>query len=73
MAFNTEEKKKPNPGSNPGNKPKPKFNVYWIYGLIAVVFIGMQLLSFTPKPQEITMQEFERNMLNNGDVAKIIV
>jgi len=73
MAYNTEEKKKQNSGSNPGNKPKPKFNVYWIYGLIAVVFIGMQLLSFTPKPQEITMQEFERDMLSNGDVAKIVV
>ncbi len=71
--INKEENKKQNTGSKPGNKPKPKFNVYWIYGLIAVVFIGMQLLSFTPKPQEITMQEFERDMLRNGDVAKIVV
>ncbi len=55
------------------DKPKPKFNVYWIYGLIAVVFIGLQLLSFKPKPTEISMQEFERNMLKNGDVAKIVV
>ena len=55
------------------DKPKQKFNVYWIYGLIAVVFIGLQLLSFTPKPTEISMQEFERDMLKNGDVAKIVV
>jgi cell division protease FtsH len=62
-----------NPNSKDSNKPKPKFNVYWIYGLIAVVFIGLQLLSFSPKPTEISMQEFERNMLKNGDVAKIVV
>jgi len=62
-----------NPNSKDSNKFKPKFNVYWIYGLIAVVFIGLQLLSFTPKPTEISMQEFERNMLKNGDVAKIVV
>ncbi|MFC2150928.1 ATP-dependent zinc metalloprotease FtsH [Bacteroidota bacterium] len=55
------------------NKPKPKFNVYWIYGLIAVVFIGLQFLSFTPKPSEISMQEFERDMFKNGDVEKIVV
>jgi len=55
------------------NKPKQKFNVYWIYGLIAVVFIGLQLLSFSPKPTEISMQEFERDMLKSGDVEKIVV
>ena len=72
MVDNKQNSKKPidRPSSN---KPKPKFNVYWIYGLIAVVFIGLQLLSFTPKPTEISMQEFERNMLKNGDVAKIVV
>ena len=73
MTDNKQDNKKQNNPTNPGNKLKPKFSVYWIYGLIAVVFIGMQLLSFTPKPQEITMQEFERNMLKNGDVAKIVV
>ncbi|MDA3954200.1 MAG: ATP-dependent zinc metalloprotease FtsH [Bacteroidales bacterium] len=61
------------PNSGDPNKFKPKFNVYWIYGLIAVVFIGLQLLSFTPKPTEISMQEFERDMLKSGDVAKIVV
>ncbi len=69
---NTNPKGKDNKITDP-NKPKPKFNVYWIYGLIAVVFIGLQLLSFTPKPTEITMQEFEREMLKNGDVEKIVV
>ena len=58
MTDNKQDNKKQNSPTNPGNKLKPKFSVYWIYGLIAVVFIGMQLLIFTPKPQDITMQEF---------------
>ena len=72
MVDNKQNSKKPTNRSS-SDKPKPKFNVYWIYGLIAVVFIGLQLLSFKPKPTEISMQEFERNMLKNGDVAKIVV
>lgn len=73
MADNNHNNSKKQPNNPNSNKPKPKFNVYWIYGLIAVAFIGLQLLSFTPKPTEITMQEFERDMLKNGDVAKIVV
>ena len=68
--HNKDSKKTNNSDSN---KPKPKFNVYWIYGIIAVVFIGLQLLSLSPKPQEISRQEFEREMLRNGDVDKIVV
>ncbi|MFO7828484.1 MAG: ATP-dependent zinc metalloprotease FtsH [Bacteroidales bacterium] len=63
-----------NNSSNSNNKGnKPKFNIYWVYGLIALVFIGVQLFSFSPGPKEITMQEFERDMLKNGDVEKIEV
>jgi AFG3 family protein len=58
-------------GNNKGGKPK--FNIYWVYGLIALLFIGLQLFSFSPGPKEITMQEFERDMLKNGDVEKIEV
>lgn len=74
MTDNKQYNKSPkSAGSGDSNKLKPKFNVYWVYGLIAVVFIGLQLLSFSPKPTEISMQEFERDMLKNGDVAKIVV
>lgn len=59
---------------NTNNKGgKPKFNIYWVYGLIALIFIGVQLFSFSPGPKEISMQEFERDMLKNGDVEKIEV
>jgi len=60
-------------GNNNPNKPKPKFNIYWVYGAIAVLFIGLQFFSIAPKTKEISMQDFERNMLKTGDVAKIVV
>ena len=29
-----------------GNSKKPKFNFYWIYGLLAVIFIGIQFMNW---------------------------
>lgn len=52
---------------------KPKFNIFWVYGIIAVVLIALQFMASSVEPKEITMQEFEREMLKNGDVAKIVV
>jgi AFG3 family protein len=44
-----EDNNKPNPGLKPSgdNSPRkgPKFNVYWIYGIIVVTVLGVQLLS----------------------------
>jgi cell division protease FtsH len=68
--YNKDPKKM---GANDSNKPKPKFNIYWVYGAIAVLFIGLQFFSISPKTKEISMQDFERNMLKTGDVAKIVV
>ena len=56
-----------------GNNPKPKFNVYWIYALIAITFLGMQFFNFGSNPKEITWQKFEREMLEAHDVQKIVV
>jgi cell division protease FtsH len=71
---NNHQNKHNNNSKNTNNKNgKPKFNIYWIYGLIALTLIGLQLFSFSPGPKEITMQEFERDMLKNGDVEKIEV
>ncbi|MDA3780465.1 MAG: ATP-dependent zinc metalloprotease FtsH [Bacteroidales bacterium] len=61
-------------GNNKGNKPNPKFNIYWIYGGIAILLLALQFFSLgNTGPKEITWQEFERNMLKNGDVEKIEV
>lgn len=62
---------KPEPNRN--NSGKPKFNIYWIYGLIALVFIGIQFIDFGGDLKEITWQKFEKEMLSNHDVEKIVV
>ncbi len=67
-----------NPRKNEDKKPedsgkKPKFNLYWIYGAIAVVFIAIQIFGSGSKPLEINYQKFEREMLTNRDVEKVEV
>lgn len=66
--------KKKAPQPFPGSKPsKNKFNFYWIYGIIAVVFL---ILSFpnmwTGEVKNINWGEL-KEMLVNQDVEKIIV
>lgn len=54
-------------------KPFPKFNIYWVYAIIAVFFIALNFMNLGSSPKEITYQEFKREMLQNNDVAKIVV
>jgi cell division protease FtsH len=63
------------------NKKKPAkknnttktFNFYWIYAIVAAIFIGLQIFSVNNWPKKITWQEFENNMLKTNDVEKIVV
>ena len=62
------------------NKPKkdsnikpPKFNIYWIYGAIAVLFIAINFINTGSEPQSISWNRFENDMLKNHDVEKIVV
>ncbi len=70
MSENGKEQK---PEKNRNSSSRPKFNIYWIYGLIAVVFIGIQLFPYGEDTKEITWQEFEKNMLSAHDVSKVVV
>src|SRR5690606_36013406 len=67
----------PNNEKRPGPRipvPKPpKFNYYWLYGLIAIVLLGLQFFSFQNTLQETNWQQFEQGMLKSGDVEKVIV
>lgn len=58
-----------------GNKPgKPKFNIYWVYGIIAIVFFfGTQFLNYGGGPKETNWGQLKNVMLQNGDVEKIII
>lgn len=56
------------------NSPlKPKFNFYWVYGIIAVVFIGLSLWGNNGAIKEISYGKFKETMLKNGDVKRIVV
>ena len=66
------EKKKEN-NNNKLNNNFPKFNIYWIYGLIAVAFIGLQFIDMADNSNEITWQRFEKEMLRPHDVKKVVV
>ncbi len=71
-----DEKQSPkNPFTNLGDeKPSrktPKFNIYWIYGLIFAVLIGSTLIKNNPDLTKVTEEEFSNQMLAKGDVQKI--
>jgi len=60
-------------GSFNSNKQPGGFNIYWIYGIIFLVFIVMTFMSPSVEPQEITWNRFENEMLKNNDVEKIVI
>lgn len=57
-----------------GNDPRrgPRFNIYWVWGALAVILLGFNLFSsFTPDAKRINFDVFKNEMLAQGDVAKI--
>ncbi|MBL7929151.1 MAG: ATP-dependent zinc metalloprotease FtsH [Bacteroidia bacterium] len=53
--------------------PKFNFSLYWIYGLVLVIMFAIQFMDFGGRPREITWNEFEKEMLSQGDVARLEV
>ncbi len=52
----------------------PKFNAYWIYGVIAIAFIIVQFyLSNSRGPIETNWSEVRSTMLANQDIERIVV
>ncbi len=59
--------------NNSGPK-KPKFNSWWIYGIIAVLLIGFQFFSGDSfAPTEKTTTSELQDYLQNGDIEKILI
>jgi len=58
-------------GSNNSGK-KPKFNFYWVYGLIIVLFLAFNFLNWDTGAKETNWGEL-KNMLQNEDVNKIVL
>jgi AFG3 family protein len=57
----------------PANLPKNPFNIYWLYAIIVVAILGINLLDFDGAVKEINWLRFETQMLKNNDVAKLVV
>ena len=73
MADNQNSHQK-NPKLNTNiKKPKGSFNFYWIYGILAVVFLALQFYSWDGGNEKITFQKFEKDILKPNDVEKIII
>ncbi len=49
-----------------------KFKIYWVYAIIFIFFIGLQLIG-TEVTKPTSWQEFNRNMLQNKKVEKVVV
>lgn len=64
--------KKPVQGANKGGSKKP-FNFYWIYAIIGIIIIGLQLFQFGNGAQKVTWEKFVNEMLKPGEVSRLIV
>jgi cell division protease FtsH len=63
------KKKKPASG---GNSPKKPFNFYWIYAIIGVVLISLNLFNFNGNMTGISLPEFEE-MIKDGEVKRVVI
>lgn len=55
------------------NLPKSPFSFYWIYGLIAVALIAMQVVNFSGTLKEVKSSDFFEKMLKQHQVARVVV
>lgn len=53
--------------------PKIDFNFYWIYVVIALVFLGLQFMTWTESAEKTDWQIVETDMLKTHEVAKLVV
>ena len=68
-----EQKKKTTGGKKMPNMPQvPKFNFYWIYGILLVAVLAFQFLYKDNSAKEISYQKFETEMLMSHDVEKLV-
>lgn len=53
--------------------PKIDFNFYWVYVVIALVFLGLQFMTWTESAEKTDWQIVETDMLKTHEVAKLVV
>lgn len=72
MTDKKSNKVKPNMGMKQINKA-PKFNPYWIYGIIIISFLAIQWYTLGAGPVETNWKDVKTTMIANNDIDKIIV
>jgi len=72
MAEDNNQKSKIPSGLPKGKLPKNKFNFYWVYGIVAVIFIGLTFTNWGSAVKEIDWGEL-KVMLSSQDIEKIVV
>lgn len=55
------------------NMPKNPFSFYWIYGIIAVALIAMQVMSYSGSIKEVQAAVFYETMLKQKQVDKVVI
>ncbi|MFO7616239.1 MAG: ATP-dependent zinc metalloprotease FtsH [Bacteroidales bacterium] len=78
MTENTNNgSQRPSPGQKgrPGDnlKKKPRFNLYWIYGLVFLGILVIQYLNVGSKPQELNWSGFQQVMDHPSIIEKLVV
>ncbi|MBK8611906.1 MAG: hypothetical protein IPN85_00165 [Flavobacteriales bacterium] len=58
--------------NNGKERPKRSFNFYWIYGIIILVILSINLFNYTGGVVPIDPTEYQK-MLDAGDVDRIVV
>ncbi len=51
---------------------KPKFNFYWIYGILALIFIILQIMSWDSGSEKVNWGDL-KTMISDGDVERIVL
>ncbi|MEQ8910609.1 MAG: ATP-dependent zinc metalloprotease FtsH [Vicingaceae bacterium] len=53
--------------------PKKNFNFYWIYAIIGVILIGLNLFNLSGGEKKVTWNRFVDDMLKTGEVERLLV
>ena len=72
MTEEKQQKNKAPSGLPKGKIPKNKFNFYWVYGIVAMIFIALTFTNWGTGVKEIDWGDL-KEMLSSQDIEKIVV
>lgn len=58
---------------NGKGSPKKEFNFYWIYAIIGIVLISINLFQFSGAEKKTTWDTFVNEMLKPGEISRLVV